>query len=332
MRAEGAHLSRITEPEDLVHAVPGVVFRATPLSAGPFEVSLTTIGLGDITLQAGHSTPHLAFAVARPGMAVVQLPLENVDTLVLNGRAVRPWTVGLHGGGAELLRANPRESGHANLVLPMDRAEELLWLPSGSTLVRPGAQDLLQTRPEAWNRMAGIVHAANEAVVSDSQAFNLEQAHRALRDALLDAAHDLIVGAGVGGNAVRSQNPRAWRRVITTADEYLRAHVARPIYTEELCSALGVSASGLAQAFRGTFGLSPHRFLKLRRLAMVRSLLRAREGQSPLVKSVALAHGFWHLGQFAHDYRALYGETPSDTLARAPGGDRGRGRPPRMRG
>ena len=65
------------------------------------------------------------------------------------------------------------------------------------------------------------------------------------------------------------------------------------------------------------FGISPHRFLKLRRMSMVRAALRSCEGRMPLVKSVALAHGFWHLGQFAHDYRATFGETPSDTLVRA---------------
>ena len=58
---------------------------------------------------------------------------------------------------------------------------------------------------------------------------------------------------------------------------------------------------------------------------MVRNLLRSREGPAPLVKSVALAHGFWHLGQFAIDYRAMYGEMPSETLARAWGGRRARG-------
>ena len=52
---------------------------------------------------------------------------------------------------------------------------------------------------------------------------------------------------------------------------------------------------------------------------MVRSLLRSREGPAPLVKSVALAHGFWHLGLFANDYRAMYGEMPSETLARIRG-------------
>ena len=90
----------------------------------------------------------------------------------------------------------------------------------------------------------------------------------------------------------------------------------RPIYTEELCDALAVSASALAEAFRAVFGVSPHRFLKLRRMSMVRAALRAYEGPMPLVKSIALAHGFWHLGQFAHDYRNTFGEMPSETLAR----------------
>ena len=80
---------------------------------------------------------------------------------------------------------------------------------------------------------------------------------------------------------------------------------------------MGRRRPALADAFQASFGISPHRFLKLRRLSMVRAALRPYEGRIPLVKSVALAHGFWHLGQFSHDYRATFGETPSDTLTRA---------------
>jgi len=36
----------------------------------------------------------------------------------------------------------------------------------------------------------------------------------------------------------------------------------------------------------------------------------------PLIKSVALSHGFWHPGQFSHDYRETFREMLSDTLAR----------------
>ena len=32
------------------------------------------------------------------------------------------------------------------------------------------------------------------------------------------------------------------------------------------------------------------------------------------IQDIASHWGFWHLGQFAQDYRHLFGELPSDTL------------------
>ena len=146
-----------------------------------------------------------------------------------------------------------------------------------------------------------------------------EPPRAALRDALLDAARGLVREPETGRDGRSRRDATARRRVVVAADEHLRAHLARPIYTEELCAALGVSPATLAAAFHAAFGVSPHRFLKLRRLAIVRNVLGSREGPAPLVKSVALAHGFWHLGQFAAEYPAVFGEMPSETLARARG-------------
>ena len=67
------------------------------------------------------------------------------------------------------------------------------------------------------------------------------------------------------------------------------------------------------------FGISPHRYLKLRRMSLVLGTLLASAGPWRSVKAAALSYGFWHLGQFAHDYRAIFGELPSATLARANG-------------
>jgi AraC family transcriptional regulator, ethanolamine operon transcriptional activator len=323
MPREGVQLSLVREPEDLLGAVPGAAMRATPLRAGPFEVSLTTFGLGGgVALQTGRCTPFLAVAQAAPGMAVLQLPLEGAETLVLNGRPFRPRMVGLYGGGAELLRANPRGNVFTTLSLPMDAAEALLCPPPGSALRRPGAQGLLEAEPAAWERAAGLVRAAATIAAAAPATFDAEPPRAALRDALLDAARGLVREPDGRDGRSRRDAP-ARRRVVLAADEHLRAHLARPIYTEELCAALGVAPATLAAAFHAAFGVSPHRFLKLRRLALVRAgLLRAGEGPAPLVKSVALAHGFWHLGQFAAEYRAMYGETPSETLARARGGGR----------
>ncbi|MFV2073945.1 MAG: helix-turn-helix domain-containing protein, partial [Thermoanaerobaculales bacterium] len=39
--------------------------------------------------------------------------------------------------------------------------------------------------------------------------------------------------------------------------------------------------------------------------------------QPTLVTDVANSWGFWHMGQFAADYRRQFGELPSETLRRA---------------
>ena len=104
-------------------------------------------------------------------------------------------------------------------------------------------------------------------------------------------------------------------RIVATAEAVMDADLTRPVYTEQLCTTLGVSARCLHDAFRAALGVSPHAHLKSRRLMLVRrALLRRQEGPE-LVKSVALGHGFWHLGRFARDYRAVFGELPSETLA-----------------
>ena len=101
--------------------------------------------------------------------------------------------------------------------------------------------------------------------------------------------------------------------IIRGADEYLRANRGRPIYGADLCAALGVSPRALHMAFQSVYGCAPFAFLKRRRLVMVRRALKAAEGNL-LVKTAALNHGFWHLGNFAREYHEMFGEHPSQTL------------------
>jgi len=79
----------------------------------------------------------------------------------------------------------------------------------------------------------------------------------------------------------------------------------------------GVSERTLQYAFLERFGLAPGAFLKARRLAAVRTALKHSGGGTTLIGDVASQFGFWHVGQFARDYRRAFGELPSDTLQRA---------------
>src|SRR6185312_17572163 len=96
----------------------------------------------------------------------------------------------------------------------------------------------------------------------------------------------------------------------------LAGSLAAPVYSEELARQVGVSVRAMHDAVRRYRGMSLHRYLRLRRLWLVRKRLLAGADS---VKAVALAFGFWHLSDFSRSYRDQFGETPSQTL------DRGRG-------
>ena len=307
------------EPYEMGRILPGVEFQVVPTVPGPFECSVSTIRLGSVALHCGWNTPFMAFARTCPGKVLVQIPLAGAEALTLNGVAGFTGIVGTYGSGADLLRTSLRPCRHSAVVLPAETVDALLEPPTESALLRPGVHAYLRADPARWDCAARIICAAEETATANPGVFAEAEARRALRDALLGAVRDLL-RAGADERVLRApRSTAARRRLVAAADEFLRSHVDRPIYTEDLCDALGTSASALAEAFHAVFAVSPHRFLKLRRLSLVRAALATRKEPFPLVKSVALSHGFWHLGQFAHDYRAAFGESPSETLRRVGG-------------
>ena len=55
-------------------------------------------------------------------------------------------------------------------------------------------------------------------------------------------------------------------------------------------------------------------YLKRLRLNGVHRALRVADKANTRIIDVATAWGFWHMGHFASDYRAMFGVSPSQTL------------------
>ncbi|WP_247989545.1 AraC family transcriptional regulator [Bradyrhizobium sp. 186] len=135
----------------------------------------------------------------------------------------------------------------------------------------------------------------------------------AIRESLLagvDAAFAHLVDASWAsrGNSVRHFE------IYRNIEAALSGNIGRPIYSEELARQVGVSVRSVHAAVQRYQGMSLHRYLRLRRLWLVRQRLLAGADS---VKSCALALGFWHLGDFARSYRLHFGEPPSATLVKS---------------
>src|SRR5262249_23769523 len=66
-------------------------------------------------------------------------------------------------------------------------------------------------------------------------------------------------------------------------------------------------------------GMSPTRYLWLRRMHLARRALRMGGPTTTTVTEIATSYAFWELGRFAVVYRSLFGGTPSATVRRPPG-------------
>jgi AraC-like DNA-binding protein len=104
-------------------------------------------------------------------------------------------------------------------------------------------------------------------------------------------------------------------RATRSALDYIHNHPREAITVAALASATGASRRTLETGFRDMLDMSPKQFINTSRLRGCREELALQRGE-PGGRIVDTAHswGFFHLGQFAADYRKLFGELPSQTL------------------
>ena len=94
-------------------------------------------------------------------------------------------------------------------------------------------------------------------------------------------------------------------------ETYIRQRLCAPISLVDLALAAGLSPRSLNALCHKYYGVSPMVLLRNMRLDAVREQLQTCPGAN--VTSVALDHGFGHLGRFSAYYRERFGELPRDT-------------------
>ena len=105
---------------------------------------------------------------------------------------------------------------------------------------------------------------------------------------------------------------RSRRRAIDKACAFIDDCIGTQISVRQICGHAGVSWRTLDYAFQEQFGMTPQAYIRAIRLDQARRHLRA--AMFPTIADCANHSGYWHMGKFAADYRAQFGELPSATL------------------
>ena len=295
-------------------ALMGGSFEYLPLPGQPFQARLDVLVLGDLVLQVGDQGAHTARGAIHDGLSILILALPNrLARVRMNGQSTSPTLGYLSPGGREFHAHSEAEVAWGALAVPEAMLAEAAEMAPESIRL-PQMSGVLNMPEGPQRRLAGAVAAAAQMAAEQPEALfqpgcaeGLVQSMQELLAETLNAESRLLP---------MTRATREAYRVVRDAEAFLEEHLGQPIFRQQLCQALGVSLRKLHDSFMATTGMSPLAYLKTRRLLLARRALCRGEGDAALVKSVALAHGFWHFGHFAQDYRAQFGETPSETRAR----------------
>jgi AraC-like DNA-binding protein len=98
----------------------------------------------------------------------------------------------------------------------------------------------------------------------------------------------------------------------------LTKYLDRKLNMTMMCGELGVAERTLRMCCAEVLGVSPTRYILLRRLNQAREALRRADPSIATVAEVARDNQFLEFGRFAVTYRNVFGESPSTTLQRDP--------------
>jgi len=304
--------------DEFADAMRGISGRFVPTarSQADWYIQVATLGRIDLQeLQIGGAATYAGDGT--PNTLTLGIPMRESNRIRIDGHALEDNSL------IYLKRDQPftfaaRQLTHwAGITIALEsgnRHRELF--DAEQVMARLDRGTRAQTDPAHLARLRRLVTGISEA--KEQGAFNEQSASNAAEQEVLMAVLNTIdaSSATLDKHVGRPQVSRS--RVISRTLDLLEARQRKPLFIDDLCVATEVSERTLRNVFQEYFGVGPMRFLKVRQLLEIRAALLAGDPSQDTVTRIAARFGVWDFSLFARNYKALYGESPSQTLRRPP--------------
>jgi AraC family ethanolamine operon transcriptional activator len=280
-----------------------------PLANFNGDLGQAVLSLPGCTLYLLRTFPRIVRAALYGGGAFFVFSLKDAPSVIFNGKEPAPSSFTFARGPTEY-RAVEREPGYYAVIAFSSPIANRGWPDThGEFLAVPLSQEMKLA-------VRALIIRLFETASETPDLTMVPGAGGALVDSLLEMLDHAFAGHAAADIAGRKQNGTlASLRVLRQIDEFADANTYRAIYSDEIASALGISVRTLTNLMIRSNDMSLQRYLRLRRLWSTRRQLLTG-GPQLKIKEVALAHGFWHMGDFAARYFRQFGEHPSSTNQR----------------
>jgi AraC family ethanolamine operon transcriptional activator len=278
------------------------------LERGKFEGKLQQISCGPILLSYTSYNRRVELKASAPAHTRV-FGLHSSQPTNWCGMRSNSGDLQTHCGGEEISAITP--PGYDVFTVAVD--EDFLH----SICDRIGTTDVGESglKPESLSfnpsHIQALYNSAYKKIITgNSEWVLIDPAKR--QEWMLALVENICRASALGRMATTAQFETRQSQRMEEVKKYIDYFADQPPSIADLCSAAGVSERSLHYGFLQEFGMTPMAYTKARRIGAVRKALR-KSGSCIKVVDIANRWGFWHMGQFAADYRKMFGELPSKT-------------------
>jgi AraC family transcriptional regulator, ethanolamine operon transcriptional activator len=245
----------------------------------------------------------IAFGITRPDATVFVLQHSEFERMsIFNGQMADPYDIAVLPPSSNFTFASSGPHQWLSISVPVDL----------QAATSPEDRD-------AFFPTKTMHIACSSAAMRNLKSVAVEQASSTSEAGLSSAERDNLVLRAlrecIDTKKIRKISPRLARmeKLIVQAQNYIRAEGDNDIRLAAVCNFMGMTERRFRDSFQRYFGISPHRYLRLRQLNLARRAIRFSDRREPITR-IALSYGLTEFGRFAGEYKAMFGETPSETL------------------
>jgi AraC-like DNA-binding protein len=282
-----------------------------------FKARLTWAELHDLqVMRCEEDFPRVAYVSLAPQLSFVTFPAHSGPLPVWGGTELRSGEIVLHGRGQRQHQSTP--GAFVWNVIAMDPAqlEQYGRALSGKHFTLQSEGKILRPSPRDAGRLRRLHAQVCRLAETKPRLLAHTEVARALEQSLIQTLVACLTRAGIRADTMTKRRRAS---IMIRLEEVLAEHLSEPLHTTELCSLIGVTEPTLRSCCAQFLGMSPIRYVLLRRLSRARVALRDADPDGANLLELVRGFGFAGLGRFEAAYRAAFSEAPLTTLQRAPG-------------
>jgi AraC family transcriptional regulator, ethanolamine operon transcriptional activator len=304
--------------DEFADSIRGIAGRFVPTARSEQDWWVEASGLGRVELQQLQIGGASTYAGdGTPNTLTLGIPMSDPKRIRIDGHALEDDSLIYLKRDQPFTFASRQATRWAGVTIGLNGANagpKMFDAEQVMATLAPGTR--AQSNPHHLDRLRHLV--SRISIADGSVGFHDPAASSAAEEEVLAVVLQTIEASTATQDRHVGRPQVSRNRVIARTLALIDAQQGKPMFIDDLCRATEVSERTLRNVFHEYFGVGPMRLLKVRQLLEIRAALLAADPAHDTVARLAASFGVWDFSLFARNYKALYGESPSESLRRPP--------------